>query len=197
MQCTVGRLGRKTGSLFYIVFLLQEQQTVYFSPMRRFFKNTSQMSQLDYRLASIPLPDSSKTTSCALSQKKMAYGFLAEPVGRALAKDESMDRSLFYKTLSMVNLAPDIVEEIMSDPPAFDFSVKKNLLPSSARRLERAEEVPGAAEEELCEARGLMGEFIGALRWWWLGVMCCRGGWENNKCHTSHSVLKVLTNDST
>ncbi len=125
--------------------------------MRRFFKNTSQMSQLDYRLASIPLPDSSKTTSCALSQKKMAYGFLAEPVGRALAKDESMDRSLFYKTLSMVNLAPDIVEEIMSDPPAFDFSVKKNLLPSSARRLERAEEVPGAAEEELCGVRGAEG----------------------------------------
>jgi len=25
----------------------------------------------------------------------------------------------------LVNLAPDIVEEIMSDPPAFDFSVKK------------------------------------------------------------------------
>ncbi len=60
-----------------------------------------------------------------------------------------MDRSLFYKTLSMVNLAPDIVEEIMSDPPAFDFSVKKNLLPSSARRLERAEEVPWAAGEGL------------------------------------------------
>ena len=43
----------------------------------------------------------------------------------AIAKEESMDRSLFYKTLSLVNLAPDIVEEIMSDPPTFDFSVKK------------------------------------------------------------------------
>ena len=30
-----------------------------------------------------------------------------------------------YKILSLVNLAPDIVEGIMSDPPAFDFSVKK------------------------------------------------------------------------
>ena len=30
------------------------------------------------------------------------------------------------KTLSLVNLAPDIVEELMSDPPTFDFSVKKN-----------------------------------------------------------------------
>ena len=43
----------------------------------------------------------------------------------AIAKEESMDRSLFYKTLSLVNLAPDIVEEIMRDPPAFNFSVKK------------------------------------------------------------------------
>ena len=43
----------------------------------------------------------------------------------AIAKEESMDRSLFYKTMSLVNLAPDIVEEIMSDPPTFDFSVKK------------------------------------------------------------------------
>ena len=36
-----------------------------------------------------------------------------------------MDRSLLCKILSIVNLAPDIVEEIMSDPPTFDFSVKK------------------------------------------------------------------------
>ncbi len=43
----------------------------------------------------------------------------------AIAKEESMDRSLFHKTLSLVNLAPDIVEEIMRDPPAFNFSVKK------------------------------------------------------------------------
>ena len=43
----------------------------------------------------------------------------------AIAKEESMDCSLFYKTLSLVNLAPDIIEGIMSDPPTFDFSVKK------------------------------------------------------------------------
>ena len=51
----------------------------------------------------------------------------------AIAKEESMDRSLFYKTLSLVNLAPDIIEGIMSDPPMFDFSVKKifsNRLPA-------------------------------------------------------------------
>ncbi len=43
----------------------------------------------------------------------------------ALAKEESMDRSLLCKVLSLVNLAPDIVEDIMDDPPKFDFSVKK------------------------------------------------------------------------
>jgi len=43
----------------------------------------------------------------------------------ALAEEESMDRSLLWKVLSLVNLAPDIVEGIMSDPPAFDISVKK------------------------------------------------------------------------
>ena len=36
-----------------------------------------------------------------------------------------MDRSLLCKILNLVNLAPDIVEEIMSDQPAFNFSVKK------------------------------------------------------------------------
>ena len=36
-----------------------------------------------------------------------------------------MDRSLLCKILSIVNLVPDIVEEIISDPPTFDFSVKK------------------------------------------------------------------------
>ena len=36
-----------------------------------------------------------------------------------------MDRSLFYKTLSLVNLAPDIVEGVMEEPPKFDFSIKK------------------------------------------------------------------------
>ena len=43
----------------------------------------------------------------------------------ALAEEESMDRSLLSKILSLVNLAPDIIEGIMSDPPTFDFSVKK------------------------------------------------------------------------
>ena len=43
----------------------------------------------------------------------------------ALAKEESMDRSLLCKILSLVNLAPDIVDGIMHDPPTFDFSVKK------------------------------------------------------------------------
>ena len=43
----------------------------------------------------------------------------------ALAEEESMDRSLLCKILSLVNLAPDIVEEIMSDQPAFNFSVRK------------------------------------------------------------------------
>jgi hypothetical protein len=43
----------------------------------------------------------------------------------ALAEEESMDRSLLCKILSLVNLAPDIVEGIMSDPPTFDISVKK------------------------------------------------------------------------
>lgn len=43
----------------------------------------------------------------------------------ALAEEESMDRSLLCEIMSLVNLAPDIVEGIMSDPPAFDFSVKK------------------------------------------------------------------------
>ena len=36
-----------------------------------------------------------------------------------------MDRSLLCKILNLVNLAPDIVEEIMSDQPVFNFSVKK------------------------------------------------------------------------
>ena len=36
-----------------------------------------------------------------------------------------MDRSLLWKVLSLVNLAPDIVEAIMDDPPTFDISVKK------------------------------------------------------------------------
>ena len=43
----------------------------------------------------------------------------------ALAEEESMDRSLLWKVLSLVNLAPDIVEAIMDDPPTFDISVKK------------------------------------------------------------------------
>ena len=43
----------------------------------------------------------------------------------ALAEEESMDRSLLWKVLNLVNLAPDIVEAIMDDPPTFDISVKK------------------------------------------------------------------------
>ena len=43
----------------------------------------------------------------------------------AMAEEESMDRSLLCKILSLVNLAPDIVDGIMHDPPTFDFSVKK------------------------------------------------------------------------
>ena len=46
-------------------FLQQNNNQFYFSPMRRSYKNASQTSQLDYRLASIPLPDSSKIYSCA------------------------------------------------------------------------------------------------------------------------------------
>ena len=46
----------------------------------------------------------------------------------ALAEEESMDRSLLCKILSLVNLAPDIIEGIMSNTPAFDFSVKKMVL---------------------------------------------------------------------
>ena len=59
----------------------------------------------------------------------------------AIAKEESMDRSLFYKTLSLVNLAPDIVEEIMSDPPTFDFSGNPRIFlcsfQSTGRRWEK------------------------------------------------------------
>ena len=43
----------------------------------------------------------------------------------ALAEEESIDRSLLCKILSLVTLAPDIVEEIMSNPPTFIFSIKK------------------------------------------------------------------------
>ena len=42
-----------------------------------------------------------------------------------LAEEESIDRSMLNKLMSLVNLAPDIVEAIMDDPPTFDFSVKK------------------------------------------------------------------------
>ena len=45
--------------------------------------------------------------------------------GLTIAEEEHIDRSLFLKIMGLVNLAPDIVEEIMSDPPAFDFSIKK------------------------------------------------------------------------
>ena len=42
-----------------------------------------------------------------------------------LAEEENIDRSMLNKLMSLVNLAPDIVEAIMDDPPTFDFSVKK------------------------------------------------------------------------
>ena len=42
-----------------------------------------------------------------------------------LAEEEKIDRSMLNKIMSLVNLAPDIVEAIMDDPPTFDFSVKK------------------------------------------------------------------------
>ncbi len=42
-----------------------------------------------------------------------------------LAEEENIDRSMLNKIMSLVNLAPDIVEGIMDDPPTFDFSVKK------------------------------------------------------------------------
>jgi len=42
-----------------------------------------------------------------------------------LAEEENIDRSMLNKIMSLVNLAPDIVEAIMDDPPTFDFSVKK------------------------------------------------------------------------
>lgn len=42
-----------------------------------------------------------------------------------LAEEEKIDRSMLNKIMSLVNLAPDIVEGIMDDPPTFDFSVKK------------------------------------------------------------------------
>lgn len=42
-----------------------------------------------------------------------------------LAEEEKIDRSMLNKLMSLVNLAPDIVEAIMDDPPTFDFSVKK------------------------------------------------------------------------
>ncbi len=45
--------------------------------------------------------------------------------GLTLSEEESIDRSLFLKIMGLVNLAPDIVEGIMEEPPKFDFSIKK------------------------------------------------------------------------
>ena len=42
-----------------------------------------------------------------------------------MAEEESIDRSMFLKIVGLVNLAPDIVEAVMEEPPAFDFSIKK------------------------------------------------------------------------
>ena len=44
-----------------------------------------------------------------------------------MAEEESIDRSMFLKITGLVNLAPDIVEAVMEEPPAFDFSIKKLL----------------------------------------------------------------------
>ena len=41
------------------------------------------------------------------------------------AKDENIDRSMLGKLMTLVNLAPDIVEAIMDDPPRLDIPVKK------------------------------------------------------------------------
>ena len=41
------------------------------------------------------------------------------------AKDENIDRSMLGKLMTLVNLAPDIVEGIMDDPPRLDIPVKK------------------------------------------------------------------------
>ena len=41
------------------------------------------------------------------------------------AKDENIDRSMLDKLMTLVNLAPDIVEDIMDDPPRLDIPVKK------------------------------------------------------------------------
>ena len=61
-------MGRKIGSLSYTVFCNMNNNQFYFSPMRRIFKNASQTSSLDYRLAKIPLPDSSKMRSVVASK---------------------------------------------------------------------------------------------------------------------------------
>ncbi len=45
--------------------------------------------------------------------------------GLTLSEEESIDRSLFLKIMGLVNLAPDIVEGVMEEPPKFDFSIKK------------------------------------------------------------------------
>lgn len=44
-----------------------------------------------------------------------------------MAEEESIDRSMFLKITGLVNLAPDIVEAVMEEPPKFDFSIKKLL----------------------------------------------------------------------
>ena len=42
-----------------------------------------------------------------------------------LAEEVAIDHSLFLKIAGLANLAPDIVEAVMEEPPKFDFSIKK------------------------------------------------------------------------
>ena len=42
-----------------------------------------------------------------------------------LGEEEAIEHFLFFKVAGLVNLAPDIVEAVMEEPPAFDFSIKK------------------------------------------------------------------------
>ena len=49
--------------------------------------------------------------------------------GVTLAEEEAINRSLFLKYMRLVDLAPDIVEALWSDPSTFDVSVKKIFFP--------------------------------------------------------------------
>ena len=47
------------------------------------------------------------------------------------------------KLIPLVNLAPDIVEGIMDDPPRLDIPLEEDFLPSASRGLERARKFLG------------------------------------------------------